>query len=61
MEFDYEYLAKCEYGVYNPAKASGEDDCGEPAIAKVWWEDGEPIYVCKEHLEYMIKMEEENE
>lgn len=50
--FDFEYLeTKCDYGVEAPWSPEGWADCGEPAIAKIWW--GEPeefMYVCERHF-----------
>lgn len=51
---DYEYLGECEYD-------TRKGECGEPAIAKVWWEDrtNDSMLVCKEHLDFILKCEKE--
>ena len=51
IEADYKFLGSCEVGVGAPHTMSGVDDCCEPAIAKVWWEDydKDALTVCAEH------------
>lgn len=57
--FDYEYLGKCEYGVFDNSP-EGCTDCGDPAIAKVWWdEEKRGLLLCNEHFEEIKKKEEE--
>ncbi len=54
---DYKYLTTlCQYempGQPHPV------DCGEPAVARVWWDDGSEMLVCQEHLDFMVKTEED--
>ena len=50
--FDYNYLAICQY----------DEGCGMPAVAKGWWfnDEGKPsreIYLCLEHLEFILDTE----
>lgn len=54
--FDYKILHSCQYPVPNTYGSAQEADCGEPAIAVVWWFDDSGMrtcntYVCKEHLD----------
>ena len=63
--FDYKILHSCQYPVPNAAYGPEmEVDCGEPAIAIVWWfeESGDvrgcDTYVCKKHLDVMKDTEE---
>lgn len=54
---DYDYLPTCNYEV-NGYPHPG--DCGEPAVAHVWWgegDEGDPMLVCQEHLDFMLKCE----
>ena len=61
MGYDYKYLGKCEY--------EGEDglDCGDPAIAYVWFFDDETgkdaggMTVCEDHLQKIILAEEKDD
>jgi len=48
-DFDYEYLAHCQFECYSPYEPQ-PFDCGEPAVARVFWEDGTELFVCEEHL-----------
>ena len=36
-------------------------DCGEPAVARVWWDNDFEMLVCQEHLDFIIKREAEAE
>ena len=61
--YDYEALASCQYPVFAPGTPTLEDDCGEPALFKVWWwdENGEDLgdmLVCPEHFDTIGKQEE---
>jgi len=56
--FDYETIAHCQYPVPVRGKSYQEDDCEEPAIARGWWDIGGSIYLCKEHLDYILRTEE---
>lgn len=49
--FDYEFFGYCQYGLLN--EFNEEHDCGQPAIAKVWWHPAVDriVFVCEEHLE----------
>ncbi len=53
----YEYLGSCEYEVGSHRRQPG--DCGEPAIARIWWvhpyKDG--ILVCAEHFKFIREHE----
>jgi len=53
---DYEYLHTCEYEVDGYPHPG---DCGEPAIARVWWKGDDQMFVCQEHLDLMLKCEAE--
>ena len=60
--FDYEILARCQYGVadfYYSGGEMGVADCGEPAIYKVWWADNmsDAMLVCQKHFEFIKKTE----
>lgn len=55
--FEWEYLGNCQFptnerlfGYY-----SEPGDCGEVAIARVRWDDGEEMLVCAEHLAFMLQ------
>ena len=57
---DYEYLPTCEYEIAGyPYPA----DCGEPAVARVWWkgEDVDAMLVCQKHLKEIMSTEEGND
>jgi len=65
---DYKYLSpiRCQYGVYD--KYNPDDnfcsDCGEPAVAKVWWGIDSlrnSLHVCREHLQQILEDEEKLE
>ena len=47
--FNYQLLGECEY-----------DDCGEPTIARGWWGEGSPMYLCKKHLDFILGPENED-
>lgn len=51
---DYDYLPTCAYEVDGHPYPG---DCGEPAVARVWWDDGSEMLVCQEHLDFMVKCE----
>jgi len=54
---DFEYLHTCEYEMPgNPCPV----DCGEPAVARVWWDEwdeSDQMFVCQEHLDLILKYE----
>ena len=59
-DFDYKYIDRCQYAV--PAQtAEGYGDCGNPAIANVWFfhpdgsVDGKKMPVCAEHLNKFLE------
>ena len=57
--FDYEYLGRCEYGVYSPSISGDTTDCGEAAIAKIWWNDyNKAMLVCENHFNFIAQQEE---
>lgn len=59
-DFDYEYLGKCEYALFTGGSPEGYADCGDPAIARVWWDNYDSgLLVCPEHFELIKKKEEE--
>jgi len=51
---DYEYLATCQFDVSDD---NDPIDCGEPAVARVWWKGNDDMLVCQEHLDFMLKCE----
>ena len=51
---DFAYLATCQYEM--PAQPHPVD-CGEPAMARVWWDDGSQLFVCQEHLDFILNNE----
>jgi hypothetical protein len=56
IDYDYEYLGKCEYGIPNFGTPESYSDCGEPAIAKIWWDNyDQAILVCQEHFDKITK------
>ena len=63
MGYDFQPIAKCQYPVFSPGTPTLEDDCGEPALYRVWWwydEDGSDlgdINVCQEHFNLIVLQE----
>ena len=59
--FNYKYLGKCQFGVYDKYNADNGfvSNCDEPAMAIVWWDNNgsNQIYVCQKHLEEIEKSE----
>ena len=58
---DFEYLHSCEYEM--PGQPYPVD-CGEPAVARVWWDEwdkSDQIFVCQEHLDFILKSEAEED
>jgi hypothetical protein len=55
-DFDYDYIDHCQYPVPATNEPEGYADCGDPAIAMVWFfrPDGEAedseMPVCARHL-----------
>lgn len=59
---DYDVLHTCEFPVPSSGTPTLEDDCGEPAIYKVYWtlENGTNVgkmRVCQEHFDFIMKCE----
>lgn len=56
---DFEYLEECEHGVPCPNTMLGHEDCGEPAMARVWWlgYDKDSMLVCQEHFDAILEGE----
>jgi len=53
---DYEYLGGCEVGVYDRSSPEGEGPCGEPAMARIWWDDYDnALLVCQEHFNEIMQ------
>lgn len=62
MRADYKIIHHCEFGVSCEHSSSGIADCGEPAPFLVFWENElDGFYVCQEHLDYILKIEEEQD
>jgi len=58
LSFDYEDIAKCEYGINDPYSPGGVSSCGEPAIRYIWWDDYENgMKVCQRHFLIIETME----
>lgn len=53
IEPDYEFLGKCQAWNGEPDFPGRHNDCGEPIIARVWWNDYDKDYllVCAKHFE----------
>ena len=62
---NYEYLGECEVGVYNRSDQL-EGPCGEPAMARIWWDDydadnpdswehDKALLVCQEHFDELMQ------
>ena len=58
MIMDWEWLGRCQYGIYD--KSGRVVDCRKPAVARIWSSYDELI-VCAEHLEQIKKKEKERE
>ena len=61
---DYEFIARyCEFPITCPPEMSryfnGEELCSEPALYRVWWGDQDEMYVCEEHLQRILTVEED--
>ena len=53
---DYEYLDECEVGVYDRSSPEAVGPCGEPAMARIWWEDYDnALLVCQEHFNEIMQ------
>ena len=39
------------------ACSDGFSECGEPACARVWWDNSIPVYLCRAHFEAYQKDE----
>lgn len=58
---DFEFLGECQYPVHEP-RTNKMVDCGEPAIAKVWWDDYSKAWlVCEKHLDKILEDEKRQE
>lgn len=64
VSFDYELPHKCQYPVTTPFYGGEmwEEDCKEPAPYRGYWVDDDlnetsEIWLCKEHLDYILKCE----
>ena len=55
-DYDYEEIKhqRCEY----PEPECG---CEEAATHRIWWESNSEMLVCKQHLDLVIKQEEQQE
>lgn len=60
-EADYTLYGSCQYGV--PANtASQVCDCGEDAVAWIWWgSQDKGLKVCRPHLDKILLDEENSE
>lgn len=48
---DYEMIGRCMFPVAAPNTAAGEDDCGEAAAYRVWWNKYDDAWlVCPQHF-----------
>ena len=48
---NWRVLHKCTYQVDWPI----EEDCGCPAIARVWWDSYDDyLFVCQEHFDFLL-------
>jgi len=59
MDWDWEYIERCQYPVYDKGKNT-EIACGEPAIARIMWDEEQynrEEFICQEHLNFMLKCE----
>jgi len=58
---DYKYFEKCQHEIGGDSPYAYE--CGEPAVAIVWWSDSglDQMYVCQEHLNFIKENEKEKE
>lgn len=48
MKVKYKYLPACQVGV--PDGEGDVEDCGDPSLAYISFEDGSSLYVCAEHF-----------
>jgi len=57
-------LKTCEMGLltdyYDDGIFCDETPCDEIATHKVWWDDGDPLYLCDEHYEEVLDKESES-
>lgn len=54
MEPDHEQLGRCVYPVASNGTPTYEDDCGEAAAYRVWWDDYDAAWlVCPTHYAVM--------
>jgi len=60
-DFWVEYLGGCEYGVPSKRTADQFANCGERAIARVWWkaDKSDAMLLCGKHLDIVCEAEEE--
>jgi len=62
--WDYRWLGECQWEL-EPPGILGLDSvyCGQPAIAKVFWDDEEnqSELVCQEHLDMMMGGDDDTE
>ena len=61
--FDYEELNifTCTYSVAAVGGTQQEEDCGEPAVYKIWWSNTETMHVCQKHLDIIKESEVKDE
>jgi len=51
---DYRILPHCQFQV--PIDQCPQD-CAAPAVAVVWFEDADEMYVCEQHLDHILVRE----
>ena len=52
----YEWLGRCQYPVFDYTKQT-EVLCNEPAIARIKGEGDDDCFICREHLDFILKQE----
>ena len=63
--FDWDWLeTRCEYQVASNSTPERVADCGEPAVAKAWWEvpgsTNQEMLLCTRHLGLVQQRESTN-